>query len=95
MPKQEEHERIENLVEDPHRKGPRPARSLAESVNSDNRVESVFALNSVDEPEAREAVELDAKPRQSPEGNDEQNETNQTSTQDTIASGKASNPNRR
>jgi len=58
MPPQEEHEKIENLVESPHQ-GEHSARSLEDAVDSHATLDGYYAMNNVKpsqelEQEARE-----------------------------------------
>lgn len=48
MPKQEEHERIENLV-DQHHGGPHTARSMPDAANADNQIEGYASVNGLNE----------------------------------------------
>jgi hypothetical protein len=59
MPKQEEHERLENLVEH-HHGGPHTARSLPDAANADNQIEGYAAVNGLNEKDetARIAAEF-------------------------------------
>jgi hypothetical protein len=58
MPDQEEHEKIENMVESPHQKV-RPARSLEDEVDSNATLEGFYAMNNIkpDEELEKEARE--------------------------------------
>lgn len=60
MPNQEEHDRPENLVEQPHQ-AEHEARSLEDAVDSNGTLEGYFAMNNIRDPEQREAMELEKK----------------------------------
>src|SRR6476660_9718210 len=59
MPKQDEHERTENLVEQPHHGGPDTARSMPDAANADNQLEGYASINGLtaDDELARIALE--------------------------------------
>ena len=65
MPPQEEHEKIENMVEAPHQAEP-SARSLEDAVNSHATLEGYYAMNNVKPSEEleREAREDQPKDRE-------------------------------
>jgi hypothetical protein len=59
MPRQDEHDRPENLVEPAHLPV-KPAESLEEAANSNNSLEGYAAVNDLNETEfGEEAVKLD------------------------------------
>jgi hypothetical protein len=57
MPKQEEHEKPENLVESPH-EAEHAARSLEDAADSNETLESYYSINETEPPEeVREQVD--------------------------------------
>jgi hypothetical protein len=50
MPKQEEHERPENLVESPH-EAEQAARSLEDAADSNETLEGYYSINETEPPE--------------------------------------------
>jgi hypothetical protein len=72
MPKQEEHERTENLVEQ-HHGGPNTARSMADAANSDNQLEGYASINGLtaDDELARIALEHAGKRGENATPNDD------------------------
>lgn len=57
MPKQEEHEKPENLVESPH-EAEHAARSLDDAVDSNATLEGYYSINETEPPEeVREQVD--------------------------------------
>ena len=60
MPKQEEHDRPENLVQPAHLDVHTPASTLEEEANSNNSLEGYVAMNALNNEEiAKEAVQLE------------------------------------
>ena len=59
MPSQEEHEKLENLVESPHRKD-RSAKSLQDAADSNATLQGYYAMNNIRNPEEleKEAAEM-------------------------------------
>jgi hypothetical protein len=62
MPKQEEHDKPENLVESPGQEE-QEARSLEDAVDSHGTLEGYYAMNNIRDEEERKALELEAKPK--------------------------------
>jgi hypothetical protein len=60
MPKQEEHDKPENLVPGPHQEE-QEARSLEDAVDSHGTLEGYFAMNNIRDGEELEALELEKK----------------------------------
>lgn len=61
MPKQEEHEKPENLVESPH-EAEHAARSLEKAADSNATLEGYYAMNEREPPEeVREEVDKERK----------------------------------
>ena len=59
MPRQEEHEKPENLVESPH-EAEHTARSLEEAADSTGTLEGYYSINETEPPEeVREQVDRD------------------------------------
>ncbi|MGI8962271.1 MAG: hypothetical protein ACR2IV_21435 [Bryobacteraceae bacterium] len=57
MPKQEEHEKPENLVESPH-EAEQAARSLEDAADSNGTLEGYYSINETEPPEeVREQVD--------------------------------------
>ncbi|HEX3684755.1 MAG TPA: hypothetical protein VHU83_19620 [Bryobacteraceae bacterium] len=61
MPPQEEHEKIENLVELPHQ-AERSARSLEDAVDSHATLDGYYAMNNVKPPEELEREAREDQP---------------------------------
>ncbi|HLH03602.1 MAG TPA: hypothetical protein VKX25_12590 [Bryobacteraceae bacterium] len=62
MPKQDEHDKPENLVESPGQEE-QEARSLEDAVDSHGTLEGYYAMNNIRDKEEREALELEKKKR--------------------------------
>jgi hypothetical protein len=62
MPKQDEHDKPENLVESPGQEE-QEARSLEDAVDSHGTLEGFYAMNNIRDEEEREALELEKKKR--------------------------------
>ena len=63
MPKQEEHERLENLVEQ-HHGGPHTARNLPAAANADNQLEGYAAINGLTEDDELARIALENADKQ-------------------------------
>jgi hypothetical protein len=67
MPPQEEHEKIENLVESPHQ-AERSARSLEDAVDSHATLDGYYAMNNVKPSEELEREARDDQPEDREKG---------------------------
>ena len=65
MPKQEDHDKPENLVESSGQEE-QEARSLEDAVDSHGTLEGYYAMNNIRDEEEREALELEKKKRPEP-----------------------------
>ena len=66
MPKQEEHEKPENLVESPH-EAEHTARTLEEAADSNETLEGYYSINEIPPPEeVREEVDREEREKKKP-----------------------------
>ena len=63
MPRQEEHDKPENLVESPHQ-AEHEARSLEDAVDSNSSLEGFFAMNNIRDGEEQRALDLEKEKKQ-------------------------------
>lgn len=63
MPRQEEHDKPENLVESPHQ-AEHESRSLEDTVDSNQTLEGFFAMNNIRDGEEQRALDLEKEKKQ-------------------------------